>query len=302
MNKFNVMINWRMAIIGGIVALAFLLEPTVMAAIPGSVVPSVATGSVTRLLRYGFELRNTTAAPIPIGELWVRVPLSLTPWQRCDKVSGNFPAERSTLSDGGQMLQYCWTNIPPYATREFWVEAVVEMGPQVGASLPITHACEAIGLFDYRAAVFKQTGFLTQAPGSVSSEAGRVCKWVFDYVHADNYSGENRGALYALQKASGDCSEKMSLFVALMRRMHVPSLGVGGVPVSRNTVIRPTDYHNWAVYRDGRAWEVCDPSLGRCGAAALPLVAFEWIDGDVPSTDFVRRYRVRGEGLTARMK
>ena len=132
--------------------------------------------------------------------------------------------------------------------------------------------------------------------------ARRINERVGQVVSKLTYSSWNRGARYALNEGSGDCSEQMSLVVALCRQAEIPAIGLGGVATSRDRVVHATGYHDWAAYYAGNQWGVADPSSRRCGQDGSGYVAFEWIDGGPTSPDYIRRYRVTGGDVKVKME
>ncbi len=59
------------------------------------------------------------------------------------------------------------------------------------------------------------------------------------------YTKDDRGALYALKKRKGDCTEYMYLLTALARANGVPTRGIGGYVYAKDAVLRPMDHTPW---------------------------------------------------------
>jgi hypothetical protein len=89
--------------------------------------------------------------------------------------------------------------------------------------------------------------------------AERIYHFVSEHVHSDGFSSGELGALYALVNGKGDCTESMYLFVALCRAAGVPARGIGGYTLTASPVLRPSRYHNWAEFHDGKSWQIADP-------------------------------------------
>jgi transglutaminase-like putative cysteine protease len=258
-------------------------------------------GPVTRRLQWSITVRNTTGQVVSTVELVARVPLAETPWQRTLKVDAGRPYERVSEPDGGQLVRVVFTNLPPYALRDVRLTASVELNAAGNAQAPDAAWLEPAGAFDFRDAAFaRELELARRQEGDVLPvRIGRQVKArICDYV----FSGQGRSAIDALQSGQGDCSEQMNLSVAMLRKSGIHARGMGGVVASSDRMLAPQDYHNWAVYHDEHGWGIVDANRGRWGTNAMDYVAFEWVDGTrADDVRCVRRYRVTGPGVTARM-
>lgn len=95
--------------------------------------------------------------------------------------------------------------------------------------------------------------------GAEERETARaIYDWIRQHLQYAGYLPDDRGALDALTRRQGDCTEYAYLAVALARANGIPARMVGGYVADRNSVLRAKDYHNWAeVYFDG-AWRLLD--------------------------------------------
>jgi hypothetical protein len=264
--------------------------------------PIGAFADTVRHLRWGYTVTSRNAGLIPHAELLVRIPLAVTPWQRCTNFTATCPFETVREQDGGQVLRFAFTNLPPYAVRTLWIDLDVSLSDKTDALAPAAGAwLGPDGIFDYQdQAMGREVDRLR--PGASDGVTRRFTLAVADHVQKIAYSGENRGALYAFREKRGDCSEQMALFVAYCRRAGIPARGVGGVATSRDRVVRGSDYHNWAVFFAEGKWGVADPSARFCSPNGVDYVAYEWIDGPPAQEGYVRRYRLVGEGVTVTME
>ena len=92
---------------------------------------------------------------------------------------------------------------------------------------------------------------------------------VYDYVTENmEYSIANKnalGAVNALKRGKGDCTEYSDLFVALCRAKNIPARVITGYRVNRDAT---SPKHNWVeVYLQGYGWVPFDPSNGDAGNA-----------------------------------
>ena len=91
-----------------------------------------------------------------------------------------------------------------------------------------------------------------------------VVRQIYDYV-LDNMeyviNGKNdKGAIVALERGQGDCTEYADLFVAICRARDIPARVVTGYIVQADTA---TAKHNWAeVYLQDHGWVPFDPAAG----------------------------------------
>jgi len=84
--------------------------------------------------------------------------------------------------------------------------------------------------------------------------------WVSEHVKEAGYTANDQGALYALEKGVGDCTESAYLFTALSRANNIPTRIMAGYVYGQSAILKSADYHNWPeVYIDG-AWWVADPN------------------------------------------
>ena len=88
-----------------------------------------------------------------------------------------------------------------------------------------------------------------------------VQTYIFVKNHLTYYSDGNPdtvGALSALQKGFGDCSEYSDLFIALLRANKIPARTVRGIFIN---YWGPNPWHAWAeVYVPKNGWVIFDPS------------------------------------------
>ena len=264
---------------------------------------AAATNSAVRHLRMGYTLQNRTGELQPLTEFYMRVPLRETPWQLCTNITATRAFELKHEEGGGQLLRFAITNLPPYAVEVIWVDVDVELSARPYPAPAPDTLLSGEGLFANGDQAFetelRRLGFHDLAKPEL---ARRINERVGEVVSKLTYSSRNRGARYALNEGSGDCSEQMSLVVALCRQAEIPAIGLGGVATSRDRVVHATGYHDWAAYYAGNQWGIADPSRRRCGQDGSGYVAFEWIDGGPTSPDYIRRYRVTGGDVKVKME
>jgi hypothetical protein len=100
---------------------------------------------------------------------------------------------------------------------------------------------------------------ITRGESSTLKKASKICDFVIRHVHYSSQD-EERGAMWALENKTGDCSEYSYLFVALCRAVGIPArIQVGFAFSSTSETIE--DGHMWAEYYLGNyGWVPVDPT------------------------------------------
>jgi len=103
---------------------------------------------------------------------------------------------------------------------------------------------------------------------NLSAGKNTVCEKVrayYDYIGSSmtyKLDFEDRGALYALENKTGDCTEYSNLLIALCRASGIPARGVMGF--GYGTDDDEIYSHHWAeVYFPGSGWLPVDPTFGQ---------------------------------------
>jgi transglutaminase-like putative cysteine protease len=102
---------------------------------------------------------------------------------------------------------------------------------------------------------------ITRGKPSPLKKALAIYNFVGDNFRFKSYDPSDRGALFALSKMEGDCTEFADLYVALCRAAGIPTRYVDGVSTNPDPV---TPKHSWAEnYFPGMGWVTVDPTWGR---------------------------------------
>ncbi|MGD2093778.1 MAG: transglutaminase domain-containing protein [Phycisphaerales bacterium] len=100
-----------------------------------------------------------------------------------------------------------------------------------------------------------------------------IFNYVIDNLKYHSHSGKDWGALKALKKKKGDCSEYSDLFIALCRAKNIPAKFISGY-IRRPDSARSK--HNWAeVYLQKYGWVPFDPTTGDINNRIFRKMAFE---------------------------
>ncbi|MHC4223825.1 MAG: transglutaminase-like domain-containing protein [Planctomycetota bacterium] len=95
--------------------------------------------------------------------------------------------------------------------------------------------------------------------GKTSKETlKRIMEFVTGHMQKTDYDDDDHGALWALKRGKGDCTEYADLFVALCRAKGIPARYCEGYMTYMPAGDTPK--HNWAeAYLKGRGWIFFDP-------------------------------------------
>ncbi len=99
-----------------------------------------------------------------------------------------------------------------------------------------------------------------------------IYNYIGDQFRFTGNDSDDHGALFALSKMGGDCTEFTDLYVALCRAAGIPTRWIEGVTANPDPV---TPKHDWAEsYFPGMGWVTVDPTWGRTLANRSRYFAF----------------------------
>jgi transglutaminase-like putative cysteine protease len=259
--------------------------------------------SLPREVQYGFTLQNKTNRLLEEAEFWTYAPVKKTAAQQVIKLETSHPYKLITDDLGNQILYFEFQNLPPFSTKIIKIKAFLEL-----FSIPNKVAIHDLQPFlqpekyiesDNPELIGFANKFMSAGPVNT---AKNIFRWVADNVEYTGYLKDNHGALYAFKNRKGDCTEYMSLFVALARANNVPSRGIGGYITTANAILKPYEYHNWAEFYDDGVWKIADPQNKVFMQDQSHYIAMRIIgeSDNNPMGDF-DRYRYAGDGLNVKM-
>ena len=288
----------------------FLYSPTGMSFPDSHPDPKATDPSVdhaaeeSRQLRYGFAVQNTTGRVVPKALLHVYAPVRKTATQRVEAIESSHPYQLTQDCLGNQVLSFHLTDIPPYGSRIINIKADLSISHKPKHESrplheewflsPEPHVESDHPIITRRADALKQE--------SPKDTAEAIFRWVAGHIEYSGYQRRAHGALRALSLAKGDCTEYMDLFAALSRAANIASRRAGGYVVSKNSVLSPSGYHNWAeFYLDGR-WHVADPQRGMFMDDSGDYIPMRIISEhcQTPMKHY-SQYRVEGDGVRVTM-
>lgn len=241
-------------------------------------------------VRYALSVRNQTDETVRAAKVLVEAPRPRTSMQEVISVGASLPFEQQTDLDGNVLLRFA-VDLGPYARTTITVESVVafrrtpalmELGDADAYTRP-SRFVEADAPPIREAAVALGEGTATEI-------VRRALDWVADHVRMEGYLAQDRGALWALATRTGDCTESMDLFVALLRVRGIPARGAEGFVIGGDAVLRATAYHSWAEYYAGGTWHRADPQQRIAGPSELKYLTMRYLPA-VGVAGAPRRYR-----------
>ena len=265
--------------------------------------PKVAGYTIAKNIQYSYTLQNKTNQVIEKAAFWAHAPVKQTANQRCQDLTANYPFQLISDKDGNQVLHFAFDNLAPYATHIITVKASLMVSRSAN---PVAAEPEASDLQPEKHIESDHPAIRRMAAKLQKSDAiktiNAVFCWVAGHVRYSGYAARDRGALYALQQKKGDCTEYMDLFVALCRANGLPARRIGGYLSPENAVLKARDYHNWGEFHEDGTWQVADPQNNVLMENQDDYIAMRIIraSADNPLGTY-NRFRVRGEGLKARM-
>ncbi len=97
-------------------------------------------------------------------------------------------------------------------------------------------------------------------------------------------------------------TEMAYLFAALCRANRIPARTVGGYVCSKNCILKPERYHNWAEFYDNGVWKIADPKNKMFTTGAAQYITMNII-GEMLESDIqgFHRFWVDEKGVEVKM-
>jgi hypothetical protein len=257
----------------------------------------------SRNIQYSFSLQNKTNRLVNGIEFWAYAPLEKTSTQRCINLETSPSFQLILDSMGNRILHFTFSGIPPFGTKIITVKADLQLSNEPN------RLCEKE--FDKYLSAEKyceseNTNIVALAKKLKGSKpektAENIFRWVSGNVKYAGYLKNARGAIYAMKNKKGDCTEFMYLFSALCRASHIPARNIGGYVCSQNSILKPSEYHNWAEFYDNGAWKIADPQRKVFMQNPSHYIAMHIINEspDNPMGNY-NRFLSSGKGIKAKM-
>ncbi len=213
-----------------------------------------------RVIKYSFTMQNPTNRLIETASFWVYLPIKQTAFQKRGNVNFSHPVENRVGLSGNEKIIFTAKNLPPFGSKVFSISAEMNIANSANRISPVEMESylrpeKHIESEDPKIIAIAET----LKKDSMADTAININNWVMENLSDAGYTKRDHGALYALDKKTGDCTEFMNLFLALARANGIPARGVAGYINKESTILKSRNYHNWAeVYIDS-VWRVVDP-------------------------------------------
>lgn len=247
-------------------------------------------------LRFNLRMNNPVSHDLPTQRLWMYLPVRRNAWWTLDGIETRLSHELQSDPLGHTVLFASMDNLNAYAQR---LASLTIHLKRTGASTPLVQdARDWLGPERYIESDADEIA--SQARALKSGSEGETVRNIHDFVASSlEYAGylpEDFGALYALRKRRGDCTEYAGLVVALCRASGIPARMVEGYVTERSFAPRPMDFHDWAeVLVDGQ-WRVVDAQKGAFLEREAQYLPFRYYrDRALNGVGLAHRYRVEGE-------
>ncbi len=222
----------------------------------------------------------------------------------CKDIQTSYPYKLINDEYGNQILSFTFENLPPFAVKIISIkvslllsESPVQISPdRLPNDLLPDYCIES-----------DSTEVMTLAKqlqlDSSLKTAQVIYDWIISNIKYAGYIAEPKGALYALKNMSGDCTEYMSLFVALSRANNIPARALAGFVLENDAVVKSYDYHNWAVFNDGKVWRVADAQKNNFLKKDNNYIAMQVLNSSKNQTfEIWERYKVIGDGVSVNIE
>ena len=263
----------------GVGALVFIIQLVIQSAESRF---AEASYPIKKHLRYGFTLRNTSDQFIKHSTFQAFAPVKQTSSQINDALESSHPYTITEDQFGNQVMSFSIDAMPPYGTKVITITAAMSFSQspnqfQVDAETYLANS-DLLNI-DHPAIVDTAVATANQASVAGNDIGKAVYQWVSTHIRYSGFDPEDKGALYAVQSKSGDCTEFSQLTTALLRQQNVPARTVGGFVTSKTQqVLRASDYHNWSEYRDANSWILSDAQKKVHNQAYEQYIAFRIIE------------------------
>ena len=214
---------------------------------------------VERVLKYSFTVTNPTNSLVENSTLWAYVPVKKTSTQKFISVEAS--QDYRLISDdlGNQRLFFDLKNIAPYGSKVIAIKVHVNMSKKPN-DVDVDDLQIYLGAEKYieseSDSIKKLAAGLLVGDEVETSQA--IYSWVLENIEYKGFVSEDRGAQYAMDNASGDCTEYAYLVTALSRANKLPSRSVAGFVYSENAKLLVKDYHNWSEVLIDDSWWLVD--------------------------------------------
>ena len=250
-----------------------------------------------RVIKYSFTMNNQSNQAIESASFWAYLPIKQTTFQKRVKIDFSHPANIKEDLMGNEKVFFTAQNLPPFGSTVFSISTALDVANTPNQLAPIDvgpylQAEKLVESDDPRIIAIAEN----LKADTMSETAINIYNWVLGNLSDAGYIERDHGALYALEKKAGDCTEFMNLFLALARASGIPSRGIAGYISRESTILVPRDYHNWAeVYIDS-VWRVVDPLNKVIFKNESHYIAMRYLGGSMEDEEDNTQRFFKGDG------
>ncbi|WP_020405656.1 transglutaminase-like domain-containing protein [Hahella ganghwensis] len=233
---------------------------------------------VSKHVRYQFEIRNESDDFLHDVEVALFSPLQFPPYQGINEISLGSSYEDDALEQSLILYKYAYPVLAPFETKIVTVKAEVEFDPLSDNRIRPSDWLSATQFVDLNDQSIQQAA-LKFSGVAQEDKAYKIFDWVTTNLKPSNFLKSSKGATWALNNLTGDCTEYAYLYTALLRANSIPAIPLGGFVIARDSsVLSGVDYHNWVMFFDGEKWRLADPFNKAFDPPAEEYLAFQVVD------------------------
>ncbi|MCE9686254.1 transglutaminase-like domain-containing protein [Shewanella sp. AS16] len=208
---------------------------------------------------FRYEIKNTSDRLLDNVQVSVAIPVADSVRHNIERLDANIDGHIKTDSLGNQKYIMELQSLPPFSSKILTVKVKLTNTSPLHLD---TAGNLSLFLAETEAVPFKMAEFsepIQLVKGATDLDTARnAYLWVIKHMHYTGYLPNEYGALYALEKARGDCTEYMYLLATILRGNGIPARLVAGYVYAQSLIAVAADYHNWVeAYIDGE-WRVVD--------------------------------------------
>lgn len=271
--------------------------PAVTCAGPATAGGNSGGDGISRRLRFTLRFENPHNRSLEGQRFWCYLPMAIASRQQLKQIDVSMTYRVLEDELGHRVLELTHGTFPPLAQRVVTVSAEINVGhiPQPQAlSQPSAWLSPERFIESDDERVREVARTLRRESDMTTARA--IFEWVQSHITYSGYLADDLGARYALVHGRGDCTEFADLVVALARANGIPARMVGGYVTAQDSMLRSTDYHNWAeVFLDGE-WCVVDAQKREWRPPLWQYIAFRiYRDSATNPVGLSHRYRLDGD-------
>ncbi|WP_431685855.1 transglutaminase-like domain-containing protein [Hahella sp. NBU794] len=256
-----------------------------------------------KLIRYQFAVKNKGRAFARDISINIFSPVSDYPMQRLDALSGPNGYEETTDAISNKTLIYKIDQLASYEARNITINAELTMLPLASITVDPKLWLKNERYIEVDSPEVREVAKLFEDI-PLERQPKAVFEWLAQHLKPSDYIKEEKGAAWALANKTGDCTEYAYAYIAILRKLGIPAIPLGGFIVSRPaTVISGVDYHNWTLFHDGHRWRLADPLNGVFDQQEEDYVAFRILGESANGEPLGRnRFSVDDENVVIEMQ